>query len=340
MLVVFCHYELITADSVLGNIGMALAWCAVPNFMMASGAVLHSAKGFSWKKHFKRVLRTYITLCFWRFAFFVFFSYFGAPSYQAAEVVHYTFLFADLKDNNAGILNFMMSYLNAMLIYPITFRLFKNGKEGKTLVAYCMGLLFINGIGIHSFDFLRDYIFKGAIISTYNINTISRVFPFVNSSGMLFYFLLGAFLHEYKDSIKERIAVPYMGFWLVLLGLIGILVEKYFETGSFAYSSVKFKLGYSSIATMVLSIGVYMIFLSANPTSWPNRALQFIGKYTMGIYYMHLPVLVLFVNSPLFGIMAPYKSFLLNCAKTVAVCAICLAATLLFRKIPLLKKIV
>lgn len=37
LLVVFCHYTLLSGSSVVGNAIMTLAWAAVPCFMMITG---------------------------------------------------------------------------------------------------------------------------------------------------------------------------------------------------------------------------------------------------------------------------------------------------------------
>ncbi len=51
LLVIYCHGVLLPYHSVVGNLMMTLAWGAVPCFVMASGAVLHQSRHFTWQKH-------------------------------------------------------------------------------------------------------------------------------------------------------------------------------------------------------------------------------------------------------------------------------------------------
>ena len=52
LLVVFCHYTLLSGSSVVGNAIMTLASAAVPCFMMITGGLLCRTKSdFDWKKN-------------------------------------------------------------------------------------------------------------------------------------------------------------------------------------------------------------------------------------------------------------------------------------------------
>ncbi len=71
LLVIYCHGVLLPYHSVVGNLMMTLAWGAVPCFVMASGAVLHQSRHFTWQKHGKRLGSMYMTLVCWRLLYLV-----------------------------------------------------------------------------------------------------------------------------------------------------------------------------------------------------------------------------------------------------------------------------
>ena len=58
LLVVFCHFVLLPADSVAGNIIMSICWVAVPCFIMTTGYLLHKKETFDWKRYFTRLVTT------------------------------------------------------------------------------------------------------------------------------------------------------------------------------------------------------------------------------------------------------------------------------------------
>ena len=66
LLVVFCHFVLLPADSVAGNIIMSICWVAVPCFIMTTGYLLHKKETFDWKRYFTRLVTTYIVFVVWR----------------------------------------------------------------------------------------------------------------------------------------------------------------------------------------------------------------------------------------------------------------------------------
>lgn len=71
LLVVFCHFVLLPADSVAGNIIMSICWVAVPCFIMTTGYLLHKKETFDWKRYFTRLVTTYIVFVVWRINIYV-----------------------------------------------------------------------------------------------------------------------------------------------------------------------------------------------------------------------------------------------------------------------------
>lgn len=69
------------------------------------------------------------------------------------------------------------------------------------------------------------------------------------------------------------------------------------------------------------------------------RMLGFVGRYTMGIYYIHTLVLALIPYFWRSGLLE-YSSVPVNLIKTAVVTAICIAVTWIMRKIPLIRILV
>ena len=78
---------------------------------------------------------------------------------------------------------------------------------------------------------------------------------------------------------------------------------------------------------------------NSNKENVPCRVLGFVGRYTMGIYYIHALVLTLIPYFWSSGLLE-YSSVAVNLLKTAVVTAICIAVTWIMRKIPLIRILV
>ena len=74
ILVVFCNKVTLPSDTILGNIIMAMAWAAVPNFFFVTGGLMHQSKELKWKKYLNKLLRAYIVLCVWKLLYLLFYQ--------------------------------------------------------------------------------------------------------------------------------------------------------------------------------------------------------------------------------------------------------------------------
>ena len=78
--------------------------------------------------------------------------------------------------------------------------------------------------------------------------------PFSSYANMLFYFIAGAFIYEYRRQISDRIRTFRM--WLlpaVILGTGGLMTVKYFDSGTFRWNNTFLNAGYSHILTGVVA---------------------------------------------------------------------------------------
>lgn len=132
LLVIYCHGVLLPYHSVVGNLMMTLAWGAVPCFVMASGAVLHQSRHFTWQKHGKRLGSMYMTLVCWRLLYLVVYRIAGKiTGISLWTCIKYLFFLQDYEGVDTGLMWYMIAYLGLMIVYPITYFLFTGGHTGK-----------------------------------------------------------------------------------------------------------------------------------------------------------------------------------------------------------------
>lgn len=338
LLVVFCHYVVLPNETIIGNFIMTLTWAAVPCFMMVSGALMHQTSRFSWEKYFTKLVRIYIVLCAWRLIYLLVYFVVLDISFGIYDIVQYLFLLKDLEGVNTGVMWYMIAYLIVMCLYPVTYHLFKN--NGRKILAFIMGISFVQGILIPSMNRTLQIILNILDIPEFSFNGISRILPFSNYSNMIFYYVLGAFLYEYKSEISTKVRKEVLPVLLVA-GTLGLMAIKYAATHTFFWQGVYLDDGYSHVITIVIAVAMWLIFCEyEEKCKTINYILaKYLGQYTMGIYYLHYIVLAV-ANILIYPLIKGYYSLSLNCIKTILVTIICLALTVILRKIPVIKGLV
>ena len=336
LLVVFCHYVLMPNETVLGNMIMALSWCAVPCFMMVSGGLMHRSNRFEWKKYLKKIAKLYIILVLWRGIYLLVHIFVANVELNTPETIQYLFFFSDIKGVNTGVMWYMNAFLLVQLFYPVTHYLFCSGEtRGRQILIFLLILFAISGIAVPSFNWISNTLSKNPI----NFTDIYNIMPFTKYANMLFYFVLGAFLLEYRGKINNRIGhYRYIFPLLIVIGTVCLIMIKRIDSGSYAWNGIYIIKGYNRVATALLSLGMYLTFASFN-FGKIYRYFSWIGRYTMGIYYIHY--ILLFVCSVyLYPLIQDHYFFGINSLKTLIITAVCVVLTRGIQRIPYINELV
>ncbi len=343
LLVVFCHFVLLNNEGVAGNVVMCLAWGAVPCFFMVSGGVLHQKKEFVWKKYICRLLQVYFVLCVWKIIYLLVTCLYTNVSFSKVELITYIFLFGSISGVHTGVMWFTQAYLLLLLFYPISWFLFRHFEEGKKILFFLLILLFVIGPLLHGANFLLEIFSSVTGRNLLSLSSFNVILPFANSDNVIFYFLLGALLFNYKESIMNYFRNKARRVWIPITcigaGVMGLMLIKYWQAGSFRWEGIYLDDGYSWISTILIAIGLYLLiqnYLGRIRMRW----LECIGKNTMGIYYLHYILLAFLSTTVFWAGLAVYGSLLLNLIKAVVITVICLFVTIGLKHIPLIKRLV
>lgn len=331
ILVVFCHHVVLNAESLLGNIVMSFTWAAVPCFFMVTGGLMHKAKTFSWKKWISRMLRVYICMAVWKFLYWMFYAVTSNVIVDARGIIKYLFLMGNVEGIDAGPIWFIVAYLQVISFYPITYQLYT-----KSNISYFVFLL------AYTFTFT---IFKSvASFIGLDMEPMLSLVSVVSVSGdMFFYFLLGVLLLHYRKEITEffdeKAYKKYLPIVLILIGGIGAMFIKYSYTGTFRWAGIYLESGYTRISTMLMAVGLYLVFSQELICGKGTHLLSRLGKHTMGIFYLHYPVMLILkkIAFRIIPNLEEYYSFQLNLIQTILVVAICCGITVIAKKIPIIK---
>ena len=341
-LVVFCHHPLLSKDTLLGNIIMATAWGAVPCFIMVTGALMHAKKTISWSNYYKQIFRTYVVLLSWKVIYLFIYSKINTLAFTTQDLISYLFFFGSIKGVGSSVMWYMYAYLSIMLFYPVSFFLFRN--NGRIILRHILYVLFVCVFLLNSVNVFLIFMEKQGIANKIRFS-MKPVNPFGDYSNILFFFILGAFLFEHKDSIdcfiRKNVYTKCLPWFFIIIGISGIIFIKWIESGTFYWGGIYLKNGYQRLPTVLLAIGMYVVFMLCPSNKNTARIAKYLGQNTMGIYYMHF-IMTALVSSKLKSVFSPYMSYsvLLNTARTILIIGIAVLITMLLKKVPYLQALV
>lgn len=346
LLVVFCHYVVLSENTIIGNIVMALAWAAVPCFMMASGAVMHQSKAFDWRKHFLKIGKTYAILCVWRLIYLLIHIRMRDICFGKAQLLRYLFFLTDMDGVDTGVMWYMNAYLVMLFLFPISRFLFcekfRGEYKGRGILLYVACLSAMGGIVVPSVNWGIERICDFLQIERIGMSGIVALMSFVNYANLLFYFLAGAFIFEYREWAKEKLSrYKVVLFPIICIGTMGLVLVKYVDSGLFVWGGVYLSEGYSHMMTAVISVGMFFLFM-CHEQEWQHVncfLATYIGQHTMGIYYMHY-ILLAVCSTFIYPMIQNYYSFAMNVIKTMIVTTVCMAIVILLKRIPWVKNLV
>ena len=151
-LVVFCHHVVLNDSSILGNVFMSLAWAAVPCFFMVTGGLLHRTKEFSWSKWINKVFKIYVCLVVWKFLYLILFWAISDITIKTNDLINYLFFMGDIVGVDVGPMWFMKAYLQALIIFPITYYIYSS--KNMQILTYILLLLFVVSVGVAVIDYI------------------------------------------------------------------------------------------------------------------------------------------------------------------------------------------
>lgn len=351
-MVIFYHNGQLNPDSITDNILMMIPNAAVPCFFMASGAVFFH-RPFDLQKHIHRIIRFYLTVVAWKVIYLMLYWHWGAPrNGSLRELLSYLFLFQHLERVGTAHFWFMDAMLTVMLIAPILYLCFHLPDDATSandpsrwkkllpghsqLLAFLLAaLLLFNQLPATGNLILRilcQLIGK----PEWNISPLGEVNPFsFRYSNYFTFYLLGGLLMEYKERFTVRSAAV-----LTLIGSTGLVCIKYLLTGMIRWNGAYLESGYYWLSTILLASGLFLLSVHWNVrehsiTGW---IAKYIGTYTMGIFYLHIPFI--FVLTPVvFAKLQPYNSWLINLAESCLILILSIPVIWAGRKIPILKNL-
>ena len=282
-----------------------------------------------------RFLRFYGTLTAWKVLYLLIYRSFGAPPPGNRDLLNYLFLFGDLPGVNTAHFWFMEAYLMILLLIPVLKALFH---RERLLYLYLVGVLFVFENGLTSANFLVRLFCQFVLHKEpFLIGGFAEINPFhFQYSFALFYFLVGPLLYEKRESIPARKAAC-----CTAAGLIGLLLVRFSQYETFRWQGLMVVAGHFWISTLFMAGGLFLLVTGGAAERLlelpPVRAFSAIaGRNTEGIFYLHMPALVLLdqvVYGRLFPGLARFDCAALNFLESLAIALAAGGLTFLFKRL-------
>lgn len=354
IMVIFYHNGQVNPNSITDNLLMMIPNAAVPCFFMASGAVFFH-RPFDMQKHIHKIIRFYLTVVAWKAIYLMLYRHWGAPrNGSLRELLSYLLLFQHLDGVGTAHFWFMDAMLTVMLAAPVLYLCYHtsehaditNGGKGNRWLRLLPGhsplLLFLLAVlllfnQLPATGNLMIRVFSQMIGKPeWNLSPLGEINPFsFRYSNYFTFYLLGGLMMEYKERFTVRTAAI-----LTLIGSAGLFCIKYLLTGMVRWNGVYLESGYYWLSTFLLATGLFLLaaHLDVREHSITGWIAKYIGTATMGIFYLHIP-LIYILTPAVFTRLAEYHGWMLNLAESCLIAALSLPVILLGRRIPVLRKL-
>ena len=296
-LVIFIHYIFYTGfvgDTALNNLASTFSVVGVPLFFAVNGYLLMNSR-FSADKHLHKIYRMVFILLTWKIISLPILSALMHKSIDWKSVPQYL-LGGSYDVVPLGYFWFINALLAIYIVFPILKTVYDapNGKRYLGYVTIVLGaLIFAVTLGDNAKDILASY--SGhqvpqvlASLSQYNI---------LGGYGYaLVYFIAGGYGHDMAAWLSRHLSSKRAkNICLSLMALLawGLLFTLQRFQARAKGISFYVDSGYQNVLTLILTIALFQLFIQVwKVPSGINSIVTAIGSNTLGIYYLHLMLIL------------------------------------------------
>ena len=354
--VVMLHYSFYTrfySSGLAGTAVTVLCVVCVPLFFAVNGALLLPRK-MDEAKHYRKTLNIVIVVTIWRLlaaAFFVFVD--GSHPVTLKDLVLFL-LGGGFGDYPTGYFWFMNALIAVYLVLPVM----KMAFDSERKLAFNALLAVLAGFTVGK-DSLKLVLQMLGTATNHDfasiLNALDEFYIFGSYGYVLLYFLIGGMIGRYlkqkqTGELDADVHHPLFDIsWgeasagIVVCYALTLLIQRYQHATHGTNLTVEN--GYWLLPSFVATILILLVLGRVNIQGIWAKVFQVIGMNTFGVYMLHLVGLVLLSRLqalPWLQFMGNLNSVAVTVMNVVlcgCVFAICLAVSVLFRKIPYINRL-
>lgn len=327
----------ITKDAAVSNyllyFGRTILSTCVPLFFFTNGYLLFN-RTFNLRKHIFKIIRIILLIFVWAFLLMpVYLLIDGEPLKIGSILSNILYLTTDSWMNFFW---FLGALICIYILFPALKALFDTNKKTFVfLTVACALLTFGFVLGNQGLAFLSA-LFKYDF-GQLNYPLFTMFNPFRGSYGYSFvYFCVGGLVYTHEDKILEIKKVKrniISGIVMLISCTFLFLVGVFYSLGGTLWDVIWN--GYDTVFTFFNVLAIYVLCLSYTKN---NKLIKNISCNTLGIYFIH--GLLIRLTHPLLKSYDVFCNLPSNIIYAVLILLVSLLICLLFKKIPLLKKLV
>lgn len=189
---------------------------------------------------------------------------------------------------------------------------------------------------ISAMDFCGKFIIENKKIL---FDSIKNAYIFGTYGKFLIYFILGGFLHLYRDKLHKVKKINILCIITIIVSIAMLVLEKYIMNGIFEWKGIYLQNGYDKIATFSMTIATFILLQNVKINNkFITKIFDEVGTSTLGIFYMHVPLLVI-CNKYLYSYIT-CRGVIINIIKTICIIIICYIISKILKKVPMIRKLV
>ena len=338
-LVIFIHYIFYTGfvgDTALNNLASTFTVVGVPLFFAVNGYLLMNSR-FSADKHLHKILRMVFILLTWKILSLPILSALMHKSIDWKSVPQYL-LGGSYDVVPLGYFWFINALLAIYIVFPILKTVYNdpNGKRYLGYVTIVLGaLIFAVTLGDNAKDILASY---GGHQVPQVLASLSQYNILGGYGYALVYFIAGGYGHDIAAWLSRHLSsarVNNICLSLVALLAWGLLFALQRFQARAKGISFYVDSGYQNALTLILTIALFQLFIQVRKVpSGLNTIVTAIGSNTLGIYYLHL-MLILVIRDLVLHFHLFYKApMLINLVLVAAIVLIAAFISWVGGKIP------
>ena len=338
-LVIFIHYIFYTGfvgDTALNNLASTFSVVGVPLFFAVNGYLLMNSR-FSADKHLHKILRMVFILLAWKIISLPILSALMRKRIDWKSVPQYL-LGGSYDVVPLGYFWFINALLAIYIVLPILKTVYNdpNGKRYLGYVTIVLGaLIFAVTLGDNAKD----------ILASYSGHQVPQVFASLSQYNILgdygyalVYFIAGGYGHDIAAWLSRHLSsarVKNICLSLVALLAWGLLFALQRFQARAKGISFYVESGYQNVLTLILTIALFQLFIQVRKVpSGLNIIVTVIGSHTLGIYYLHLMLILVIRDLILYSHLFYKAPMLINLVLVAVIVLIAAFISWIGGKIP------
>lgn len=310
----------------------------VPIFFFVNGLLLLNKETIDIRKHIRKIIRIIVLTVLWGFITLFVLQYIRGEILPFSQIIKKSWL---LKQGWNNHLWFLRTLVVIYVFYPLIHTVYHTNKKIFYFFFACVMLFTFGNVIIGQIATILSYFSNKFVNTNFELNYFSDFNPFsLFYEYSIAYFMLGAIARDLFSSLSDnykrkvtvlaKLVIPVSMLCLTCYAVIVSLRSK--EMWDIGWN------GLDTIFTLINVVALYVISYNYKTVGWLGDFISYIGKNSLGIYFIHIIVGDFF--NTFFAQFEYSNLFIINLIYAFIILISSLLLTMILKKTPILRNLV